>query len=210
MEADPASLPWRSVYKLMIGSIVPRPIGWISTVDPAGVANLAPFSFFNAVASQPPTVAFSPAIRSTDGGAKDTLRNLRSTGEFVVNIVTESLAEAMNLTSTEFPPEVDEFRSAGLTAAPSVSVSPPRVSESPIHFECRVEQIVEIGAGPGGGSLVIGRIVHLHVDPAVLTGDDKIDLRALRPIGRLAGAAYCRVSDVFEMPRPPSLLARQA
>ncbi len=187
MEADPASLPWRSVYKLMTGSIVPRPIGWISTVDPAGAANLAPFSFFNGVASRPPTVVFSPTIRSTDGGSKDTLRNLRSTGEFVVNIVTEALAEAMVLTSTEFPPEVDEFRAAGLTAVPSASVSPPRVAESPIHFECTVQQIVEIGSGPGGGSLVIGRIVHLHIDQAVLLGDDKIDLRALAadwPAGR--------------------------
>lgn len=206
MEADPASLPWKSVYKILIGSVVPRPIGWISTVDAAGVANLAPFSFFNAVSSRPPMVLFCPTVRATDRSPKDTLRNLRLTGEFVVNIVTESLAEAMNLTSTEFPPEVDEFEAAGLTAAPSAVVAPPRVAESPIHFECRVHQIVEVGAEPGGGSVVLGRIVHLHVDASVLVGDDKIDLRALRPIGRLAGGAYCRVTEIFEMPRPPSQL----
>ena len=206
MEADPATLPWKSVYKLMIGSILPRPIGWISSVDAAGLPNLAPFSFFNAVASRPPTVVFCPTIREVDVGPKDTLRNVRTTGEFVVNIVTESLAEAMNITSTEFPPEVDEFQAAGLTPAASVAVMPPRVAESPIHFECRVQQIVELGLEPGGGALVLGRIVHLHIDPAVMTGDDKIDLEALRPIGRLSGASYCRVTDVFQMPRPKSQL----
>jgi flavin reductase (DIM6/NTAB) family NADH-FMN oxidoreductase RutF len=174
-------------------------------LDAAGEPNLAPFSFFNAVASRPPTVAFCTTVREFDAGPKDTLRNVRTTGEFVVNIVTEALAEAMNLTSTEFPPEVNEFQAAGLTAAPSVVVTPPRVGESPIHFECRVHQIVDLGGEPGAGSLVLGRIVHLHVDETVLAGD-RIDLAALRPIGRLAGAAYCRVTDVFEMPRPKSQL----
>ncbi|HMK07923.1 MAG TPA: flavin reductase family protein [Anaerolineales bacterium] len=208
MEADPTTMPWKSVYKLMIGSIVPRPIGWISTVDAAGRPNLAPFSFFNAVASRPPTVVFCTTVREVDAGPKDTLRNVRATGEFVVNIVTEALAEAMNVTSTEFPPEVDEFQAAGLTATPSTAVTPPRVAESPIHFECRVQQIVELGAEPGGGALVLGRIVHLHVAESVLGEGDRIDLAALRPIGRLAGAAYCRVSDVFQMPRPKSQLGR--
>lgn len=206
MEAAPSSLPWKSVYKILIGSVVPRPIGWISTADAAGRRNLAPFSFFNAVASRPPMVAFSTTIRETDSAWKDTLRNVRATGEFVVNIVTERLAEAMNLTSTEFPPEVDEFEAAGLTPVPSAAVAPPRVAESPIHFECRVHQIVEVGDEPGGGALVLGRIVHLHVDPSVLVGEDKIDLEALRPIGRLSGAGYCRVTDVFQMPRPKSQL----
>ena len=206
MEADPATLPWKSVYKILTGSILPRPIGWISTVGAAGLANLAPFSFFNAVGSRPPTVLFCPTVREFDAGPKDTLRNLRTTGEFVVNIVTETVAEAMNITSTEFPPQVDEFQLAGLTAAPSVVVAAPRVAESPIHFECRVHQIVDLGAGPGGGAVVLGRIVHLHVEPSVLLGEDKIDLDALRPIGRLSGPAYCRVSDVFRMPRPASQL----
>jgi flavin reductase (DIM6/NTAB) family NADH-FMN oxidoreductase RutF len=146
------------------------------------------------------------AVRETDAGPKDTLRNLRTTGEFVANIVTEALAEAMNITSTEFPAGVDEFQAAGLTAAPSVVVTPPRVAQSPIHFECRVHQIIELGTEPGAGSLVLGRIVHLHVDPAVMLGADKIDLAALRPIGRLSGPSYCRVTDVFQMPRPASQL----
>jgi len=206
MEADPATLPWKSVYKLLTGSILPRPIGWISTVDAAGLANLAPFSFFNAVSSRPAIVAFCTTVREVDAGPKDTLRNVRTTGEFVVNIVTEPVAEAMNMTSTEFPPDVDEFQAAGVTAAPSVVVAPPRVAESPIHFECTVHQIVELGTEPGAGALILGRIVLLHIDPSVMLGEDKIELTALRPIGRLSGPSYCRVTEVFQMPRPKSQL----
>jgi flavin reductase (DIM6/NTAB) family NADH-FMN oxidoreductase RutF len=204
METSPEQLPWRSVYKLLIGSVVPRPIGWISTLASDGRANLAPFSFFNVVCPNPPHVMFCPEIRSTDGAVKDTLRNVRASGEFVVNIVTEALAEAMNMTSQELPPEVDEFAVANLITAPSHVVRPPRVALSPIHFECRVTQIIELGTDPGGGSLVLGRIVHLHVDDSVLIGGDKIDLDQLKPIGRLAGSAYCRVRDLFYMDRPPS------
>ncbi len=161
MEINPTELPWNSIYKIMIGSIVPRPIGWISSVDEEGCPNLAPFSFFNAVCPNPPTVLFCPLIRGTDHQPKDTLRNVRQTGEFVVNIVTRALAEAMNVTSTEFPAQVDEFQAAGLTPAPSVVVRPPRVAESPIHYECKLDQVVEIGSQPGAGSIVIGRVVHL-------------------------------------------------
>jgi flavin reductase (DIM6/NTAB) family NADH-FMN oxidoreductase RutF len=129
---------------------------------------------------------------------------VRATGEFVVNIVTEDLAEAMNLSSVEALPGMNEFEFAGLTAAPSVMVKPPRVAESPIHFECRVKQIVEISDQPGGGSLVIGTVIHFHVDERVLVGGDKINLSALKPIGRLAGGAYVRVTDLFELERPKS------
>ncbi len=209
MEINPTNLPWNSIYKIMIGAIVPRPIGWVSTIDTQGKPNLAPFSFFNAVCANPPHVLFCPTVRSTDGSPKDTLRNVRATGEFVVNIVTEKLAEAMNVTSTEFPAQVDEFAAAQLTPAPAASVRPPRVAESPIHFECQLHQIVEIGSGPGSGSVVIGRVVHLHVDDALLLGGDKIDLRRLQPIGRLAGSGYCRVTDLFEMTRPASQIKRE-
>jgi flavin reductase (DIM6/NTAB) family NADH-FMN oxidoreductase RutF len=207
METFPESLPWRSVYKLLIGSVVPRPIGWISTLGPDGSPNLAPFSFFNVVCPNPPHVMFCPEVRSSDGALKDTLRNVRANGEFVVNIVTRELAEAMNLTSQELPPEVDEFAVANLIASPSLVVRPPRVAQSPIHFECRVAQIIELGSGPGGGSLVLGRVVHLHVDESVLIGTDKIDLEKLKPIGRLAGSGYCQVSETFTMDRPPSKLS---
>lgn len=204
MDVPVTEIPWQSLYKIMIGSILPRPIGWISTVDKEGNFNLAPFSFFNAICANPPHLLFSPMIRSTDGNEKDTLRNVRDTGEFVVNIVTEDLAEAMNLTATEFPEKVNEFTIAELETSPSSAVRAPRVAESPLHFECKLAQILEFGDQPGGGSLVIGRIVHLHVDESVLFGGDKIDLARLRPIGRLAGNYYCRVTDLFELIRPPS------
>lgn len=205
MEIDPSAYPWQSLYKLMIGSVVPRPIGWISTADAGGRPNLAPFSFFNAVSARPPHVSFCPMVRSTDEHPKDTLRNVRATGEFVVNIVTEALGPAMNLTATEFPTEVNEFEAAGLTPVPSLAVLPPRVAESPVHFECRVAHIIDLGDGePGSGSVVIGRVLHLHVADELIYGGDKIDLRKLQPIGRLAGNSYCRVSDVFELIRPPS------
>jgi flavin reductase (DIM6/NTAB) family NADH-FMN oxidoreductase RutF len=206
MEISPESLPHASVYKLMTGAILPRPIGWISTLDPDGRPNLAPFSFFNAVCSKPATVVFCPLVRGTDGETKDTLHNVRSTGEFVVNIVTEELVKAMNLSSVEAPPDLNEFEFAGLTAEASKTVRAPRVAESPIHFECRVRQIVDISDQPGGGSLVIGTVVHIHVDERVLLGSDKIDLTALKPIGRLAGGMYTRVTDLIELERPKSMI----
>jgi flavin reductase (DIM6/NTAB) family NADH-FMN oxidoreductase RutF len=208
MEIDPVSLPWNSVYKILIGSVLPRPIGWISSVDPAGRANLAPFSFFNVVCANPPHVLFCPMIRGTDRNPKDTLLNVRATGEFVVNIVTEELAEAMNLTSTELPAEIDEFEISGLTPQPSATVKPPRVAESPVHFECRVATILDFGDQPGSGSVVIGRVIHIHVREDVLLENDKIDPDKLKPIGRLAGSGYCRVTDSFQMARPPSQIRK--
>lgn len=205
MEISPSTLPWQSLYKLMIGSIVPRAIGWVSTVDEAGEPNLAPFSFFTAAGANPPHVLFCPMIRSTDGQSKDTLHNVRATGEFVVNIVTEALGPAMNLTSTEFPAEVNEFAAAGLTPVPSVIVRPPRVGESPIHYECRLTQIIDLGHEAGAASVVIGQVVHLHVDDTLLIDGDKIDIAQLQPIGRLAGNGYCRVAPaMFDLIRPPS------
>ena len=209
MEVAPEALSRQSVYKILIGSVVPRPIGWISTVDKAGQPNLAPFSFFNVVCPKPPTVLFCPMIRGTDGNTKDTLNNVKATGEFVVNIVTEELAPAMIASSVEIASDVNEFELTGLETAPSVVVRPPRVAHSPIHFECKLTQIVEIGNNPGGGSVVIGEIVHLHVDERVLFGEDKIDLTVLKPIGRLAGSAYVRVTDLFEIERPESQIPRK-
>jgi flavin reductase (DIM6/NTAB) family NADH-FMN oxidoreductase RutF len=209
MEISPDSLSRQSIYKILIGSVVPRPIGWISTIDASGRPNLAPFSFFNVVCAKPPTVLFCPMIRSTDGKPKDTLNNVKETGEFVVNIVSGELVSQMITTSVEIAPEVNEFETAGLETVASVAVRPPRVAESPIHFECKVTQIVEIGNHPGGGSVVLGEIVHLHVDERVLFDEDKIDLAALKPIGRLAGSDYVRVTDLFEMERPKSQIPKK-
>ena len=210
MDVPADNLPWQAMYKLLIGAVVPRPIGWISTVNEAGQPNLAPFSFFNVAGANPPHVVFCPMVRGVDGQPKDTLRNVRLTGEFVVNIATQSLAQSVNLTSTELPADVNEFELAGLTAAPSSAVRPPRVGESPVHFECRVTQIVDLNDAPGGSSVVIGRIVHVHIREDVLLDGDKIDLERLQPIGRLAGSAYCRVTDLFEIERPASRVKRLA
>jgi flavin reductase (DIM6/NTAB) family NADH-FMN oxidoreductase RutF len=201
MQVQPETHSWQVMYKLMIGSIVPRPIGWISTVDAAGTPNLAPYSFFNAVCPNPPHVLFCPNVRP-DAGHKDTLANVRATGEFVVNLVSEMVAEAMNVTSGEYMPTIDEFVIAGLTPISSVHIKPPRVAESPIQFECVVTQIVDVSSQPGGGSVVIGRVLCMHIDDGVLLGDDKIDLDRFRPIGRLAGNSYARVTDRFDMARP--------
>ena len=199
MQLDPAVMPPQSVYKLLIGCVVPRPIAWVSTVSADGVSNLAPFSFFMGVCHEPPTIAFSSGRR--EGTTKDTVTNAEHTGDFVVNVVDDPLAEQMNLTSGEYAPEVDEFALAGLTAAPGVKVRAPRLAEAPISLECRVDRIIPVGRGPH--SLVLGEIVYFHVrdelyDPA--TG--RIDMHRLRPVGRLAGNLYSHIHDIFEMKRP--------
>ncbi len=206
MEFDPRSMPATAVYKLLIGCIVPRPIAWVSTVSVDGVHNLAPFSFFMGVCSEPPTLAFSvgPRPAAADSGAarvKDTARNIEATGDFVVNVVDDALAERMNLTSGEYPPDVDEFALAGLTAAPGVRVRAPRVREAPIGMECRVAQILRVGRGPH--SLVLGEILYFHIrDDLYSGGTGRVDMHRLQPVGRLAGEMYTHVHDLFEMKRP--------
>lgn len=199
-EINPAELDHKQVYKLMTGSIVPRAIAWVSTVDQEGVPNLAPFSFFTAITSRPPTILFCPATRASDGGQKDTFNNVIATGEFVVNFVTEATADAMNITSVEVPAHVNEFERAGLTAVPSVMVRAPRVLESPIHFECRLHQVVDVG----DAHIVIGQIVYMHFDESVYRDGNYIDTLAYQPIGRLAGNGYSYVRELFDLKRPPS------
>ena len=208
MEIDPCGMPPPAVYKLLIGCIVPRPIAWVSTASADGAHNLAPFSFFMGVCNDPPTLPFSVGPRA-DGaapagaGLKDTVRNLEATGDFVVNVVDDALAERMNLTSGDYPPEVDEFVLAGLTAVPSTKVRAPRVREAPINLECRVAQILRVGRGPH--SLVLGEILYFHFrDDLYDPGTGRIDMRRLKPVGRLAGEMYTHVHDLFEMKRPVS------
>lgn len=204
VEFNPIDVPQRDLYKLLIGAVVPRPIAWVSTISPDGVPNLAPFSFFNGVASNPPSLVFSVSYRESTHQPKDTLANLQASGDFVVNMVTEPLATAMNITAGEYPPEVDEFQRAGLTPISSIQVSAPRVAESPVQFECRLNQIVPIGEGPGSARLVIGTIVYIHIADAIYREPYKIDITAYQPIGRLAGSSYTRVNDLFELQRPAS------
>ena len=197
MEISADTLSNQQMYKLMTGSIVPRPIAWVSTRSKAGTTNLAPFSYFNAVSADPPVLLFSAGMHDV-GRPKDTLRNIEETDEFVVNIVTEAVAEAMNLSSAAAPFGVSEFDFAGVTQAASTTVSAPRLLERPINFECRFLDLYRIGSN----SVIFGRITHIQVRDDVLLSDFKIDARKLRPIGRLAGSSYTRVRDLFDLERP--------
>lgn len=200
MTIDPQSTTPLNIYKLLIGSIVPRPIAFVSTLSADGTRNLAPFSFFTAVSANPPVICFSPMIKG-DGNAKDTLRNIRETKEFAVNIVSEAFAQPMNATSGDYPPEVDEFEVSGLTPIPSDLIKPFRVKESQIHLECRLLQIVDIGGAPLSGSLVLGEVVRFHIADGIFH-DFRIDLDQLQPIGRLSGTEYTRTKDRFSIERP--------
>lgn len=184
----------------MIGAIVPRPIAFVSTVSPEGIRNLAPFSFFNGVCSHPPIVAFSTTVKK-DGSRKDTLNNVEATREFVVNIVSEDIAERMNLCSAEVPASVDEFNLSGLTPIPSDLVKPPRVQECRISMECKLVQIIHLNQEPGGGSLVLGEIVRFHVADE-LFDNFRIDPDGLRAVGRMGGPTYTRTRDRFDLIRP--------
>ena len=199
---DPAELALPDRYKLLIGTVVPRPIAFVSTCSKDGKPNLAPFSYFNAVCTDPPTVLFCPNVRGTDGEKKDTLINIEQTGEYVVNIVNEDITEKMNQTAADYPYGVDEFEKSGLTPAPSLVVKPPRVEESPINLECKLQQIVQIGNGQrGSGFIVIGTIVRFHIREDVYD-NGKINIEHLKPVARLAGNSYCPVREVFDLPRP--------
>lgn len=192
---DVDDFPPRELYLLLTALVVPRPIGWVSTVSANGVPNLAPHSFYNLVSGAPPILHFTSSPGAQ--GAKDSLQNVRDTGEFVLNVVSAELAEAMNATSADCPPEVDEFRLAGLEAAPSVRVRPPRVAAAKATLECRFRQELTFGEG----TMVFGDVVHVHVDGSVLS-NGRIDQERLRPVARLAGSQYSLIEKVFTMKRP--------
>jgi flavin reductase (DIM6/NTAB) family NADH-FMN oxidoreductase RutF len=191
---DPAIADERAIYRLLIGSVVPRPIGWASTVSARGVANLAPFSFFTVVCVSPPMVSLT-ILPKADGSEKHTLKNVRATGEFCCNVVTEPVWKRMVDSANGFPEDDSEFAATGLTPIPSVKVKPPRVKEVPIHFECRLHRVLELGGKPS--TLVIGEVVYLHVDPACMT-DGYIDMRKLDPVGRLNGFFYATLGDILK------------
>lgn len=198
MKIDPNN--FEGFSRVLTGVVVPRPIAFVSTLSANGIANLAPYSFFNAVAYDPPTIVFSSS-RRVPHKEKDTLANIEEMGEFVVNIVVDDIAEAMNRTAAEFPTDVSEFEVAGLTPVASDIVKPPRVAESPVNMECRLNQIVPIGTGSHAHGLVIGEIVLLHIRDELINGH-RIDHQKLRPTGRLAGNMYCYTADTFELVRP--------
>ncbi len=199
---DMETLSAINTYKLLVSTVVPRPIAWVVTQDADGARNAAPYSFFNAVSGNPPIVTFGIGGRRP-GDAKDTGNNIRATGQFVVNLVNQASAEAMNVTAIDFPPEVDEFAEAGLTFLPSVKVKPPRIAESPVAFECERLVIVDVGIDR---SVVLGRVVAMHIADDCILDAEKcyVDTPKLDLIGRMHGAGwYARTTDRFEMPRIP-------
>ena len=198
MKITPSTFP--NFNRVLTGVVVPRPIAFVSTVSEDGIVNLAPFSFFNAVAYSPPTLVLGIS-RQADWKEKDTLSNIEATGEFVVNVVSDEIAAAMNATAAEFPADVDEFEISGLTPAPSEAVRAPRVDESPVSMECRLDQVVQIGDPESGNGLVIGHIILMHVRDDIINGH-RIDHDLLKPVGRLAGNMYCDTHDTYELVRP--------
>lgn len=201
MDFDFQTLKRSDRYKLMISTIVPRPIGLVTTVSADGIVNAAPFSFFNGMSSDPPIVVMGLEVLPVIAPRKDTGDNIRDTGEFVVNLVSEDIAEQMNLCSMSAPPEVDELKLAGFTALPSTDVAPPRIGESPVAYECKRMTSMEVGHG---NRIVVGEVVHMHIEDRFIDTDKLyVDTPALKLIGRMHGSGwYTRTSDLFEMPRP--------
>ena len=203
MKVDPATISPDAQYFWQAATILPRPIAWTSTLNEDGSANLAPFSFFTGVSSDPPTclICVSRRRRQPDGTQppKDTWRNIERTGEFVIHVVNDALGQQMNATSRDFPYGTDEFATAGLTKVASERVAPPRIGEAPVAMECRLERIVEIGRA--STAIIVGEILLWHVrDELVVEG--RLDLGRLDAIGRMGGPTYARTRDRFDMQRP--------
>ena len=194
-KTDPSVL-----YKLLTGTIIPRPIGWISTIDTNGVNNLAPFSYFNLVSHDPPCVMFSTGRANNTN--KDTLNNVLQNGQFVVNLVTLDLVEQMNATSASVAPDVDEFELTKLTSIDSVFIKPKRVKESPIHLECEMIHHYFIdNINEGGACIVIGKIKLIHIDDSILMENNRINLDVYKPVARLAGSNYSTLGELFSIKR---------
>lgn len=207
MQVKPSELKPREFYRILISAVAPRPIAWVSTISKDGVANLAPFSFFNALCGAPPLLGFCPGIRAREvrealgSPVKDTLQNIRDTGEFVVAVVTYEVAERMNMTAGDYSASVDEFQLAGVTPRASQMVKPAQVAESPVNFECKVYQILDFGTETSGGSMVIGEVVAANLAESVLK-DGRIDGNLLDLVGRMGGNQYSRTTDRFDLARP--------
>lgn len=195
MELDPRTLTPGEKYRLLITTIVPRPIAFVSTISADGTPNAAPFSFYMGVASDPPLLAISVGSRA--GEPKDTARNIEASRDFVVNVVDEAIARQMVTASGDFPEGVSEFEPSGLTPMASRHVRSPRIREAPVNMECRLVQLVPLA----GVSLIIGEVVYLHLRDDLLV-NGAVDIRRLQPVGRLGGTLYCRVKEIFEMLRP--------
>ncbi len=199
---DPQEVGWIECYRRMTEIVVPRAIAVVSTVDAAGRPNLAPFSFFTVVSSNPPHIAFSPHLGGRTGAKKDTLLNIEATGQFVVASATEDLAEAVNSCAAPLPHGESEFVHSGLTTAPATRVAPHLVAESPVNLECELVEIRAYGDQGGAGHLVVGRIVLMHIDANVIDASGAVQPNRLRAVGRMGGEDWVKTRETFPMPRP--------
>lgn len=204
MVIDPQEVPMARMHALLLGSVIPRPIAFASTVDKDGNVNLSPFSYFNCFGANPPVLIFSPARRGRDNTTKHTYENILEVPEVVIHIVNYAIVQQMSLASTEYPRGVNEFVKAGFTAIPSIKVKPPRVKESPVAFECKVIQVIPTGEKGGAGNLVICHVIMMHVHEDVLDASGRIDPFKLDAVARLGGDLYCRVHGdaIFKIPKP--------
>ncbi len=197
---DPADIDRRQLYRLMVGSVVPRPIAWVSTISKEGDVNLAPFSFFTCVSHSPPMLSISVGTKGQ--AQKHTTRNILETQGYVIHVVVNGMEEEMNICAGNFPPEVNEFEEAGLEAIPSDLVPAPRIANAPVAMECQFRNLITTGEGDEKTNLVIGEVIRWHIREDVMVEDKYIDPVLLQPVGRLAGNHYCRTQDVFELQRP--------
>ncbi len=201
---DPTTISQGALHNYLLSAVAPRPIAFASTIDQAGNVNLSPFSFFNVFSSKPPIMIFSPARRGRDNTTKHTYDNVLEVKEVVINVVNHPIVEQMSLTSTEYDREVNEFIKAGLTPVASEKIRPPRVAESPVAFECEVEQVISLGDHGGAGNLVIAKVVLIHIQEAYLDEAGKLDTVKLDLVARMGGSWYCRAipEALFEIPKP--------
>ncbi len=201
---DPETLETRDLHKLLLSAVAPRPIAFASTIDSKGNVNLSPFSYFNVFSSNPPILIFSPSRRVRDNTTKHTLQNADETREVVINMVDYSIVEQMSKSSNEYAKGVNEFTKTGLTEVNSLKVKPPRVLESPVSFECVVDNIISLGDNGGAGQLVIAKVVHIHVKNELLDSNNQIDPTKLDLVARLGGDWYSRLTkeSMFTITKP--------
>jgi len=201
---DPSSITTAELHRILLTAVAPRPIAFASTVDTNGHVNLSPFSFFNVFSANPPILIFSPARRVKNNTTKHTLENVKTTKEVVINIVNFPIVEQMSLSSTEYDLGINEFIKSGLTPVPSVKVTPPRVAESPVSFECVVDDIIELGKEGGAGNLVISRVVCIHINNKYTDANGNLDTKKLDLVARMGGSWYARIIEesLFEIPKP--------
>lgn len=201
---DPKTLEIPLLHRYLLGAIGPRPIAFASTIDEEGVPNLAPFSFFNVFSANPPILIFSPARSGRNNSTKDTYENVKKIPECVINVVNYAIVEQMSLASSPFDSSIDEFKKSGLTPLSSELIKPFRIAESPVQFECKVNQVIELGSQGGAGNLVISEVIRLHINESVLDDSGMIDQHKIDLVSRMGGNWYCRANEhaMFEITKP--------